>query len=165
MTPKVKLFWPVALAVTLADCGTKQLAEEWLHPEHPPRQVFGNAVRFTLAYNPGAAMGVEVDPLSRWSLVFLALAALCMVLWMYVRASIADRWQIFALALISGGAVGNVIDRLRSHRGVVDFIDVGIDSYRFYTFNVADTAVTLGAVILLALFWTRAWRGNNPTTK
>jgi signal peptidase II len=55
--------------------------------------------------------------------------------------------------MVCGGAVGNVIDRIRSARGVVDFIDVGIGTYRWPTFNVADIAVTCGAIALAVVLW------------
>jgi signal peptidase II len=61
--------------------------------------------------------------------------------------------RLLALALVCGGAVGNLIDRVRSSRGVVDFIDVGVGSYRWPTFNVADIAVTCGAVALALVLW------------
>ncbi len=52
-----------------------------------------------------------------------------------------------------GGAAGNLIDRLRSGRGVVDFIDLGVGSVRFWTFNVADSGVTIGACLLVVALW------------
>ncbi|HSY82348.1 MAG TPA: signal peptidase II, partial [Gemmatimonadaceae bacterium] len=56
--------------------------------------------------------------------------------------------RVIALALLTGGAIGNVIDRVRWSRGVVDFVDLGVGSLRFWTFNVADVAVTVGAFLL-----------------
>src|SRR2546429_9400340 len=64
-----------------------------------------------------------------------------------------DRFRIVALALVCAGAVGNVIDRVRSARGVVDFVDVGIGSARWPTFNVADSAITVGAIALAVSLW------------
>ena len=61
--------------------------------------------------------------------------------------------RIVALALVCAGAVGNVIDRVRSARGVVDFVDVGIGSARWPTFNVADSAITVGAIALAVSLW------------
>ena len=58
-----------------------------------------------------------------------------------------------ALALLSAGALGNLIDRLRHAKGVVDFIDVGTAEWRFWTFNVADMGVSIGAVLLAYLLW------------
>jgi signal peptidase II len=65
-------------------------------------------------------------------------------------ARAGDRTRIVALALAFGGAAGNLLDRIRSPQGVVDFIDIGLGDVRFWTFNVADSAVTIGA---LALAW------------
>ncbi len=75
------------------------------------------------------------------------------VLWRLYRmtgtgARAGDRTRIIALALAWGGAAGNLIDRFRSPHGVVDFIDIGSGTVRFWTFNVADSAVTVGALIL-----------------
>jgi signal peptidase II len=56
--------------------------------------------------------------------------------------------RILALGLAWGGAAGNLLDRIRSPLGVVDFIDVGLTTWRFWTFNVADSAVTVGAIVL-----------------
>ena len=53
------------------------------------------------------------------------------------------------VALVTGGALGNLLDRLRSSAGVVDFIDVGVRNVRFWTFNVADMGITIGALLLL----------------
>jgi signal peptidase II len=60
---------------------------------------------------------------------------------------------LFVLGLLVAGAVGNVVDRLRSAQGVVDFIEVGIGSYRWPTFNVADSAITVGAIALAVSLW------------
>ncbi|HEX6939214.1 MAG TPA: signal peptidase II [Longimicrobiales bacterium] len=149
---KAALFWPVALAVVLADCGTKRIAESRLEVGEP-RPVVGEVVRFTLGYNPGAAFGIRLGDASR--VVFAALAAVALVGagGLYRAARPGQTVQLLALASISGGAAGNLIDRLRSARGVVDFIDVGVGGIRFWTFNVADVGVTLGALLLLASFW------------
>jgi signal peptidase II len=56
---------------------------------------------------------------------------------------------VIALALIMGGAVGNLLDRLQRVEGVVDFIDVGVGTTRFWTFNIADSAITIGAILLV----------------
>ena len=64
-----------------------------------------------------------------------------------------DRIRVLALALVCGGALGNLVDRVKSGRGVVDFIDVGIGAMRWPTFNVADMAVSCGAVLLAIVLW------------
>jgi signal peptidase II len=82
--------------------------------------------------------------------VFTIVASLMLVVIfrMYRRTAQHDAAQSAALALIAAGALGNLIDRLRSARGVVDLIDVGAGGVRFWTFNVADMGVTVGAALL-----------------
>ncbi len=137
-----------AAAIVAADVVTKWLAVRFLSPPHVPHSVIGDVVRFTLAYNPGAAFSMHLGPYSRYIFGAFALLAL-VVLWnLYRRSNPSERLLSFALGLAWGGAAGNLIDRVRSSRGVVDFIDIGVESWRFWTFNVADSAVTVGAVIL-----------------
>ena len=69
------------------------------------------------------------------------------------HAKPGDSLRLAALGLVCGGAVGNLIDRVLSARGVVDFIDVGVGTYRWPTFNIADSAVTVGAVVLAYVLW------------
>jgi signal peptidase II len=64
-----------------------------------------------------------------------------------------DRVRLFVLGLLVAGAIGNVLDRLRSAQGVVDFIEVGVGTYRWPTFNVADSAITVGAIALAVSLW------------
>ncbi|HTJ21876.1 MAG TPA: signal peptidase II, partial [Gemmatimonadaceae bacterium] len=64
-----------------------------------------------------------------------------------------DTMRVLALGLACGGAAGNLIDRFRGSRGVVDFIDIGVGDVRFWTFNVADSAVTVGAIVLAFVLW------------
>jgi lipoprotein signal peptidase len=76
------------------------------------------------------------------------------VLWKIYRDGPGGNWlRVFAVALAWGGAAGNLLDRIRSDKGVVDFIDIGVNGVRFWTFNVADSAVTVGAVLLAILLW------------
>jgi signal peptidase II len=117
-----------------------------------PHQVIGDLVRFTLAYNPGAAFSMSLGAYSRVIFGGFAIVAL-VVLWRLYRmtgtgARAGDRTRIIALGLAWGGAAGNLIDRFRSPMGVVDFIDIGYHGIRFWTFNVADSAVTVGALVL-----------------
>jgi signal peptidase II len=141
------LFWGAAGAVVALDLFTKWLATRFL-PLHVPQQVIGEVVRWRLAYNPGAAFSMSVGPYSRYVFGAFALVAL-LVLWnLYRRSHPTERLLSFALGLAWGGAAGNLIDRVRSPRGVVDFIDIGAGEWRFWTFNVADSAVTVGAVLL-----------------
>jgi signal peptidase II len=147
---KAQLFWPLLLALVLADCGSKRVAEEALTP-HTPHEVVGDVVRFTLGYNPGAAFGMNVGDASRAVFTTLTLLALIALGAMYRTTPADRRVEIAALALITGGAVGNLVDRIRAGP-VVDFIDVGIGSVRFWTFNLADAGITIGAVLLAVSF-------------
>ncbi|MFO7894630.1 MAG: signal peptidase II [Longimicrobiales bacterium] len=149
---KTHLFWPLLLGLLLADCGTKRIAEDSLQL-HRPTEVLGDVVRFTLAYNPGAAFGIDVGPASRIVFITLTIVALVALLAMYRSTPPDHRIQLTALALISGGALGNLIDRVRGPAGVVDFIDVGVGATRFWTFNVADAGITIGAILLALSLW------------
>jgi signal peptidase II len=156
---KSRIFWPLFLTLLLADCTTKRIAEDRLAVEHASRPVIGDLVTFTLAYNPGIAFGMAVGNNSRVVILALVGAALLILAGIYRSVSASDRWKVAALALIFGGAVGNALDRIISPRGVVDFIDVGVGSTRFWTFNIADIGVTIGALLLA---WLYLREGENP---
>jgi len=148
-TLKARRFWPLFLLVLLADCATKRAAETHLVPAHVPHEILGELVRLTLAYNPGAAMSISLGSHSRLGFSILALGALIILGHMYRRTAPSDGLAAAGLALIASGALGNLLDRLRSPRGVVDFIDLGIGDSRFWTFNVADVGITCGALLLV----------------
>ncbi len=140
-------------AIVLVDAFTKLLAVDRLVPVHLPHPVVGEWVRLTLVYNRGAAFGLHLGPWSRWIFVALTIVAL-VVLWSLYRTSAPEaRLRVLALASVAGGAIGNVVDRLRWSRGVVDFLDVGVGDWRWPTFNVADVAVSCGAIALALVLW------------
>lgn len=143
-----RLFWGAAIAVVIVDYITKRLAETLLFPPHIPHPVIGDVVRFTLAYNPGAAFSMSLGPYSRYIFGGFAVIALIALWQLNRKTTAAERVKSLALALAWGGAAGNLIDRIRSPLGVVDFIDIGAGGIRFWTFNVADSAVSVGAVLL-----------------
>ncbi|HET7456285.1 MAG TPA: signal peptidase II [Gemmatimonadaceae bacterium] len=155
ISPKARRFWPIILALVAADWATKQLAVDRLSPAYVQHEVIGDVVCFTLAYNPGAAMSLSLGDHSRLGFALLSLVALALLGRLYRQARPDDGAIAAALGLVCGGATGNLLDRLRSARGVVDFIDVGIGDYRFWTFNVADIGVTVGAALLTAILWRR----------
>jgi signal peptidase II len=146
-------FWPVLVVVALLDVATKAIAVRALWPQRVPHDLLGSVVRFTLVYNPGAAFGLHVGPQSRWIFTALTIVALVILGRLYVATREGDVPRVLALALVCAGAVGNLIDRLRSDLGVVDFLDIGFGDSRWPTFNVADMAVSIGAVLLAWVLW------------
>ncbi|HEY0778314.1 MAG TPA: signal peptidase II [Gemmatirosa sp.] len=147
------LFWPVVVVVVLADLFTKAVAAYALTPAGFPHAVAGQWLRLTLVYNPGAAFGLHLGPWSRAIFLVLTLVVLRAV-WRLYRAT-PDRanGRVLALALLAAGAVGNALTRLLSDDGVVDFLDIGVGRYRWPTFNLADVAVTVGALMLCRVLW------------
>ena len=147
-------FWPILIAIVAVDIATKAIAVRALDVVRVPHDLIGQVVRFTLVYNPGAAFGLHVGEYSRWVFTVLTIGALLILGRLYITAPEGDRSRIAALALVCGGAIGNLIDRLRpGSRGVVDFIDIGFGDARWPTFNVADIAVSLGAFLLAVVLW------------
>lgn len=148
-----RLFWVAALSVIVLDLITKELAVRYLSPPHIPHSIIGDVVRFTLAYNPGAAFSMSLGDKSRYIFGGFAIIAL-VILWRLYRGSQpGEKARVLALALAWGGAAGNLIDRFRARASVVDFIDIGVANVRFWTFNVADSAVTIGAILLALVLW------------
>lgn len=146
-------FWLVMGIAVVLDRVTKIIAERNLVWGDAGIPVIGEFARWRLIYNPGAAFGLHLGPFSRW--LFLAIAAVAVVVLyrMWKETEVADHFRQFALACVAGGAAGNLIDRIISPRGVVDFIDIGIGMTRWPTFNIADIAVSCGAVALALSFW------------
>ena len=150
------MFWIAAIAVIVLDVATKALVVRYL-PERAPHRIVGNVVRFTLAYNPGAAFSMSLGTYSRYVFGAFAVVALYILWRLYRSSQPGDVARVLALGLAWGGAAGNLLDRVRWgawHRdGVVDFIDIGVGDVRFWTFNVADSAVTVGALLLAWVLW------------
>jgi signal peptidase II len=149
---KVLLMLSVAGIVVVLDYLTKQWVVSSL-TLHYPQPVIGDILRLTYTHNPGAAFGINIGEHSRLFFLGLSLVALTALGWMYAATPRADLLRLAALALVCGGAIGNILDRLRYDAGVVDFIDVGLGGHRFWIFNVADSAVSVGAVLLLISFY------------
>jgi signal peptidase II len=150
---KATTFWSLAIIVVVVDFITKQIAVASLVPQRVPREVFGEWARLTLVYNRGAAFGLHLGPYSRWIFLVLTVVALVVLGRLYRATRSGDAIRTIALGLVCGGAVGNLIDRIRSPLGVVDFIDVGVHDWRWPTFNVADIAVSTGAFLLAWALW------------
>ena len=147
---------PALALLVLAVVVTLDVATKWWIVNnmsyHETIPVIGDVVRLTYTHNPGAAFGINIGEHSRIFFLVLSIVALGVLAGIYRSTPATDRLRLLAVALVGSGAIGNIIDRLRYERGVVDFLDVGIGSHRWWVFNVADSAVTVGAILLLVSF-------------
>ncbi len=137
----------IALAVILLDQFTKTLILGYFQlGDSRTVTSFFNVVR---AHNMGAAFSFlhDASGWQRWFFIGLGVAAAIFIVWM-LRSHGGQRLFSWALALILGGALGNVVDRLL-HGYVVDFIQVHYAGWYFPSFNVADSAITVGAALLI----------------
>jgi signal peptidase II len=149
---KVALLLGILGGVLVLDVSTKLLVQANFHL-YQQVDLVGEYLRLTYIYNPGAAFGIHLGQYSREIFLVLSVVALAALLAMYWYTPLADRVRLVSIALICGGAIGNLIDRIRSEAGVVDFIDVGVGTIRWPVFNIADMAVTTGAIILALSLW------------
>ncbi|HEX7090087.1 MAG TPA: signal peptidase II [Longimicrobiales bacterium] len=149
---KAAWFVMVVGSVLAVDVVTKLAIQQSLHLyEQVP--IIGDYIRLTYIYNPGAAFGIQLGPHSRLVFMVLSVVALVLLGGMYWNTPIHDRVRLTAISLVCGGAVGNLVDRIRSPHGVVDFLDVGVGDVRWPVFNIADIAVTTGAIFLALSLW------------
>ena len=147
-----RLFALTAAVVIVLDLVTKAAAEAHLM-RVTGVPVIGDWFQLRLVYNQGAAFGLHLGPFSRWFFLGFAVLAVFVLNALSRSALPGDRFRQVACGLVTGGAIGNLLDRIRSARGVVDFLDIGVGSYRWPTFNIADIAVTCGAFALALSFW------------
>jgi signal peptidase II len=149
---KLAMFGTILGVVVVLDLITKLIVQRTFRPLEQI-DVIGSFVRLTYITNPGAAFGIYLGPSSRLIFLGLSVLAIFVLVAMYRYTPAGDRIRLTAIALICSGAFGNLIDRLRSTHGVIDFVDVGIGDLRWPVFNVADMAVTTGAVVLALSLW------------
>lgn len=138
----------LSAAVVILDRLTKWWALEALLP-HRPVEILP-VFNLTLVFNRGAAFSFLANA-GGWQRMFFVVLALAISIglaaWL-IRSAWQQRWLAASLALILGGAIGNVIDRIRLGY-VVDFLDFHAAGWHWPAFNVADSAITVGAVMLL----------------
>ena len=140
-------FLLAALLVLAADIATKLLIHHNLIAGQRSIPILGDWARLTYIHNPGAAFGLFQG--SRWFFIAVEALSALIILSLALSTRYRDPAMQVAFGLILGGAAGNLFDRL--WLGVViDFLDVGIGRHRWPVFNVADSGVTIG-VVLLAL--------------
>ncbi|HKJ76334.1 MAG TPA: signal peptidase II [Gammaproteobacteria bacterium] len=143
----LKWLW-LSLAVVVLDQATKFWAGAALMPARPVEML--PFLNLTLMHNTGAAFSFLSDAAGwqRWFFIVVALGVTAvLVLWLR-RLGPAERWLAGALALVIGGAVGNLWDRL-AYGHVVDFIDLHAAGWHWPAFNIADSAITVGVVVIL----------------
>lgn len=139
--------------ILILDILTKRWAMEALLARS--MEVFGGLVPLTLAFNRGAAFGISIGNDPRWFFIPVTLAALVLLGYLFAQTNQTDRFRLLALSLVFSGALGNLIDRVRWNRGVVDFIGpINLGFMDWPIFNVADMAISCGAVALALSFWT-----------
>ncbi len=146
MQRKWWVFFGIALTAVVADV----LAKRWAAANLPPGATvhpWGAWLPLTLGYNRGIAFGLNVGGASRIVFAIVAVAVLPVVVMLYRGTAAAERLRQVALSLMFAGALGNLLDRVSSTRGVVDFIgpyDLGF--MKWPVFNVADMCVVIGTL-------------------
>ncbi len=151
MVQKYLRFSIIGFGVVLLDQVTKILVMHYM-PLHDSITIIPGFFSLTHVHNPGGAFGFMAQnssPLRHWLFLLAAFFALGMILYFYHQTPRSHPFFGFALALIFGGAIGNLIDRLRFGE-VIDFLDVYVGYLHWPTFNVADSAVTVGVIIFLS---------------
>jgi len=138
----------LSLLVLVLDQLTKYLADTGLDYAQPVALI--PQLNLLLLYNPGAAFSFLSDASGwqRWFFVVIGVVISTVLLFWMRGLSRADRRVAIALALVLGGAIGNIVDRLL-HGYVIDFIDVYYNGWHWPAFNIADSAITVGVVLLL----------------
>jgi signal peptidase II len=152
----------LAFAVLALDQATKYAVERFT-ANGSSRTLIPGFLNLVHTTNSGVAFGLLADSPNPWlapALILFSVAVIVLLGWLLVTGRGGGWLGPWGLALILGGAAGNVLDRAMRHR-VTDFIDFYLGSHHWYTFNIADSAIVLGAaLVVLELF--RDWR-HHPT--
>jgi signal peptidase II len=145
-----------ALIVILLDQATKQFF--WILGEN--FNVIDDIFRITLVRNSGAAFGMLQG--GRIFLVCSSVVAATFIIFLAQRIPVEERAKRIFLGMILGGALGNLVDRLYPGH-VIDFIDMGIGVHRWPVYNIADTAVTIGGILLILTYSLKRDAGPEQT--
>ena len=138
----------IVLAILIFDQATKLLADNLLHYLQPVELM--PMFNLTLVYNKGAAFSFlsNAGGWQRWFFMVLSFTvSIALIVWL-TKLKIHQRLQTVSIALILGGAIGNLIDR-SVYGHVIDFIDVYYNNYHWPAFNIADSAISIGAVLII----------------
>ena len=155
------------LLVILAIIAFDQLTKVYIYCTLVPgdtKQILGDFLRFTFVYNPGGAFGITIG--NFWIYTFLSTIAIAVVIYYFIKVPHAEKIAKYCLATVVGGALGNFIDRV-AYGQVIDFIDVnifditipsfglfgmtfgGYQINRWYIFNIADAAISVGLIAFI----------------
>ena len=154
MTSRVRLLATLALTIIALDLATKILVVATLSETTPPAdqpRILGGLVYFSLIRNPGAAFSMATG--MTWILALIAIGVVVYII--RIAPRLKSTWWAVCLGLVLGGAIGNLIDRIFRSPGflqghVVDFVSVfGPNAEYFPVFNVADSAITVGGILLV----------------
>jgi len=152
----LKLFLIPVLVVLLDQISKILVKNHWLNNDlmYSKINVLGDFFRIIFIENPGIAFGLDTSDYHIYVTILTIIAVLFLSIYLYSLIK-KNSYEKLSMSLILGGALGNLIDRILvfipqfNYRGVIDFIDIGIGHYRWYTFNIADAAITLGLIIFL----------------
>ena len=151
MTFPSRLRWLIlALFIVIADRITKALIESRT-TEGWHQELIHNFIYLVHSKNPGIAFSIFADSQSHFlhfGLIALSILFIAALAWLLLTSKSATWRSLAGLSLLIGGAAGNVTDRI-IHGAVTDFFEVWFGSYRYPAFNVADSAITVGAILVL----------------
>ena len=153
MNERARHFYQILIAVlvVVADRVTKLLVARELPLNGPGIQIIPGLFRITHVENRGAAFGLfaeSTSPWKLWLLILLSVIAMAVIAYLLWKSSYALNSTAIGLSLILGGAAGNFWDRIIRGR-VVDFLHFYIGDYQWPDFNVADSAIVIGAILLI----------------
>jgi signal peptidase II len=140
----------ISLSVLVLDQVTKYLVSRFTEPGSL-REIVPGLLNLAHTSNPGVAFGFLADSKASWRgplLISFSLAVMIMIVWILATHRAGGVYGQRGMALVLGGAAGNLLDRFML-ASVTDFIDFHIGSYHWYTFNVADSAIVIGAGLIV----------------
>jgi signal peptidase II len=145
----------VAIAVLAADQASKYAVDRFTSPGSD-RVLVPGFLNLVHTMNPGVAFGLLAGSDFSWRapvLIVFSVVVIGLIIWLLVSGRAGGWLGQYGMALILGGAAGNVLDRVL-RRSVTDFIDLHLRNYHWYTFNLADSAIVVGAaLVILELLW------------
>ncbi len=156
MKSRMVLIFPLILACIVVDQTTKWIAQEFLMNQGM-QTFFWDMFRLQYAENSGAFLGMGsllAEDIRFYIFIVVPLLMLLALLVYLIRSSALSRFEVVSLALISGGGISNLLDRIYRNGVVVDFMNMGLGSIRTGIFNFADMYIMTGVFLMFfAYFW------------